>query len=88
MVEINKLSQINSMSLLSNVMRAGSAAVDNAGAFLVAAAQDTSVETFSDTVAVNLTAPYLLSKAVLPDMLARGWGRIIVVASINGKMTG
>src|SRR5262245_26427205 len=34
------------------------------------------------TLAVNLTAPYLLSKAVLPDMVARHWGRIINIASI------
>jgi NAD(P)-dependent dehydrogenase (short-subunit alcohol dehydrogenase family) len=38
------------------------------------------------SLAVNLTAPYLLCKAVLPDMLARRWGRIINVASINGKI--
>src|SRR5207245_8383993 len=36
--------------------------------------------------AVNLTAPYLLCKAVLPAMLERGWGRIVNVASINGKI--
>ncbi len=35
---------------------------------------------------VNLTAPYLLSKAVLPDMIAAGYGRIVNVASINGKL--
>lgn len=34
---------------------------------------------------VNLTAPYLLSKAVLPHMRKQQWGRIITVASINGK---
>jgi NAD(P)-dependent dehydrogenase (short-subunit alcohol dehydrogenase family) len=38
------------------------------------------------SLAVNLTAPYLLCKAVLPGMLARRWGRIITVASINGKI--
>jgi NAD(P)-dependent dehydrogenase (short-subunit alcohol dehydrogenase family) len=38
------------------------------------------------TLAVNLTAPYLLCKAVLPSMLKRRWGRIITVASINGKI--
>jgi NAD(P)-dependent dehydrogenase (short-subunit alcohol dehydrogenase family) len=38
------------------------------------------------SLAVNLTAPYLLCKAVLPDMLARRRGRIINVASINGKI--
>jgi NAD(P)-dependent dehydrogenase (short-subunit alcohol dehydrogenase family) len=37
------------------------------------------------SMAVNLTAPYLLSKAVLPEMLARQWGRIITVASINSR---
>jgi 3-hydroxybutyrate dehydrogenase len=38
------------------------------------------------TLTLNLTAPYLLCKAVLPTMLARRWGRIINVASINGKV--
>lgn len=35
---------------------------------------------------VNLTVPYLLCKAVLPPMLARRAGRIINIASINGKV--
>jgi NAD(P)-dependent dehydrogenase (short-subunit alcohol dehydrogenase family) len=34
---------------------------------------------------VNLTASYLLSKAVLPAMQALRWGRIINVASINSR---
>lgn len=37
------------------------------------------------TLAVNLTAPYLLSKAVVGSMLDRGWGRIITIASVNSK---
>ena len=39
------------------------------------------------TMEVNLTAPYLLSKAALPHMREQQWGRIITVASINGRMT-
>lgn len=35
---------------------------------------------------VNLTVPYLLCKRVLPGMLARQHGRIINIASINGKI--
>jgi NAD(P)-dependent dehydrogenase (short-subunit alcohol dehydrogenase family) len=35
---------------------------------------------------VNLTVPYLLTKAVLPDMLAAHYGRVINIASINGKL--
>lgn len=38
------------------------------------------------SLTVNLTAPYLLSKEVLPPMLARRRGRIINVASINSKV--
>jgi NAD(P)-dependent dehydrogenase (short-subunit alcohol dehydrogenase family) len=38
------------------------------------------------SLALNLTAPYLLCKAVLPGMLARKWGRIITIASINSKI--
>ena len=34
---------------------------------------------------VNLTAPYLLCKAVLPNMLAAGWGRIITIASLASR---
>lgn len=35
---------------------------------------------------INLTAPYWLCKAVLPAMLQNRWGRIINVASINGRV--
>jgi len=35
---------------------------------------------------VNVHAPYLLSKAALPDMVAQKWGRIIAVGSIAGKL--
>lgn len=38
------------------------------------------------TFAINVTAPYLLTKLVLPDMVRAGWGRIINIASINAKM--
>ena len=35
------------------------------------------------TMAINVTAPYLLTKRVLPAMIERSWGRIINIASIN-----
>ena len=38
------------------------------------------------TLWLNLTVPYRLSKGVLPAMLKQKWGRIINVASINGKL--
>lgn len=38
------------------------------------------------SMAINLNAPYLLTKALLPAMIERGWGRIITVASINSRV--
>jgi NAD(P)-dependent dehydrogenase (short-subunit alcohol dehydrogenase family) len=38
------------------------------------------------TLRLNLTAPYLLSKAVLPAMVQKRWGRIVNIASINSKI--
>ena len=35
---------------------------------------------------VNLTVPYLFSKKALPSMIERKYGRIIMTASINGKI--
>jgi NAD(P)-dependent dehydrogenase (short-subunit alcohol dehydrogenase family) len=63
--------------------------VNNAG--VGSSANPQPVATFDDdlwdlSLAVNLTAPYFLCKAVLPGMLARRWGRIITIASVNGKI--
>jgi 3-oxoacyl-[acyl-carrier protein] reductase len=36
-------------------------------------------------VEVNLVAPYLVTRAVVPGMIAAGYGRIVNIASIAGK---
>jgi 3-hydroxybutyrate dehydrogenase len=41
---------------------------------------------WDETLELNLTAPYLLSKGALPHMRAQRWGRIVTVASINGRI--
>ncbi len=38
------------------------------------------------TLAVNVTAPYLLTKCVLTDMLRASWGRIINISSVNSQV--
>jgi len=37
---------------------------------------------WDEIIATNLTAPYLVSQAVLPDMIANGRGKIIHIASL------
>lgn len=41
--------------------------------------------TWRQVIEVNLNAPYVACRALLPGMIARGYGRIVNVASIAGK---
>ncbi len=40
---------------------------------------------WNQVLAINLTAPFQLCRAVLPGMRRRGWGRIVNVASAGGR---
>ena len=42
--------------------------------------------TWQAALARNLTTAFLVSKAALPSMTSRGWGRIIMVASLTGPV--
>ena len=46
---------------------------------------DLSADEFRTALEVNLTAPFLLTKAVLPAMRAQGYGRIINISSSAGR---
>lgn len=57
--------------------------VNNAGGFVRAATTlDCAPEEWSEQLAANLTLPFLLSQAVLPGMIARGYGRIVNIGSV------
>ncbi len=58
------------------------ALINNAGVNPILAIADLDQRTFEGTLAVNVTAPLLLLKAVTPHMVRRGWGRIVSVSSI------
>ena len=45
-------------------------------------------EVWDEVFAVNLRGPFFLSQAVLPDMLARGWGRIVSISGIDAYRGG
>ncbi|MGH6931448.1 MAG: 3-hydroxybutyrate dehydrogenase [Dongiaceae bacterium] len=58
--------------------------VNNAGIFLVEAIDSTPPGKWDATLAINLTSEFHAIRTVLPGMKARGWGRIITIASALG----
>ena len=59
--------------------------VNNAGLQYVAPIDEYPLEKWNQLLAVLLTGPFLFTQAVLPAMRAQKWGRIINIASVNGK---
>lgn len=57
--------------------------VNNAGINIRKATLDISEAEWQEVLATNLTGPFLVSRAVAPHMLERGWGRIINLGSIQ-----
>ena len=58
--------------------------INSAGINIRGPIADLSPEQFGQVMAVNVTGTWLACRAVLPGMRARGWGRIINVASALG----
>jgi NAD(P)-dependent dehydrogenase (short-subunit alcohol dehydrogenase family) len=58
--------------------------VNNAGLAESAPFARTDPAMWDRHLSVNVTGPYLCTRAALPGMLARGWGRVINVASLAG----
>jgi NAD(P)-dependent dehydrogenase (short-subunit alcohol dehydrogenase family) len=61
------------------------AAIGSAGERDVA---DQSLERWREAMAVNLDAPFELTRQVLPEMIERGWGRVVMVSSLAGMRGG
>jgi len=58
--------------------------VNNAGIQHVARVENFPVERWDAVIAINLSSAFHTTRAALPGMLARNWGRIINVASVHG----
>lgn len=46
----------------------------------------TSDAAWEHMIAISLTSAFLTARAVLPGMIARGWGRIVVMSSVTGPL--
>jgi 3-hydroxybutyrate dehydrogenase len=58
--------------------------VNNAGIQYVAPVDEFPVERWDAIIAINLSSAFHTTRLALPGMKARGWGRIINVASVHG----
>ena len=58
--------------------------INNAGIFLESNAHETALADWERILRVNLTAPFLMCREVLPQMIARKQGRIVNIASSSG----
>jgi 3-oxoacyl-[acyl-carrier protein] reductase len=45
-----------------------------------------SLPTWQASLTRNLTTAFLVTKSALPSMISRGWGRIVMVASVTGPV--
>jgi NAD(P)-dependent dehydrogenase (short-subunit alcohol dehydrogenase family) len=61
--------------------------VNNAGINQVGPISELLVSDFEKVQQVNVTAPFMLCQVVLMGMRERGWGRIINISSIWGKIS-
>ena len=59
--------------------------VNNAGVAESATVAQTTDELWQRHLAINLSGTFYCTRAALPSMLEKGWGRIINIASIAGK---
>ena len=58
--------------------------VNNAGIARIFPLAEMTQEDWDDTLAVNLTAPFVLAQALVPGMIAQGHGKIINISSQAG----
>ncbi len=62
--------------------------VNNAGVAITAPATSYKLDDWDKSLAINLTAPMLLTQHCLPHMQQQQWGRIVNIASVSGLRAG
>ena len=60
--------------------------VNNAGCIMRVPMTDMSVEDFSKVINVDLIAPFICAKAVIPGMIRKGHGKIINICSMMSEL--
>lgn len=59
--------------------------INNAGQFLEKPVTEMSLNEWNSIIGTNLTGPFLLTRAVLPEMIEKMDGTIVMISSTSGK---
>ena len=57
--------------------------VNHAGVFFVKPIEETTLADFANTIAVNLTGPFLLARALMPHLKKKGGGHLVTIGSVS-----
>jgi NAD(P)-dependent dehydrogenase (short-subunit alcohol dehydrogenase family) len=87
-VEVRKLDVTASEDIASVADLDVDVLINNAGLGVMAPLESVPMERVRASFAVNVFGMVEMSQAVIPGMKARGWGRIINVSSVAGKLAG
>jgi 3-hydroxybutyrate dehydrogenase len=82
------LSDIDSIHGLDDALTHADTVVNNAGLGVLRPIEELTDTTWHELVTVMLTAPFMLTRAALPGMIRRDFGRIVNIASVYGLIAG
>jgi 3-hydroxybutyrate dehydrogenase len=77
-VDLSQTEALGNLSLDADIL------VNNAGIQHVAPVEEFPPDTFSTILRLMLEAPFLLTRACLPHMYDRAWGRVVHISSAHG----
>jgi 3-hydroxybutyrate dehydrogenase len=77
-LDLSDLDAVASLPLDADIL------VNNAGIQTIAPIQEFDPAVFRRMIDLMVTAPFLLTRAVLPGMYERSWGRIVNISSVHG----
>jgi 3-hydroxybutyrate dehydrogenase len=85
--DVAEPAEITTLAAAANEMLGGvDILVNNAGFAPSAPLRSVTLEEWERVFAVNMTGTFLCTQAFLPAMIDAGWGRVINIASIAGKV--
>jgi 3-hydroxybutyrate dehydrogenase len=77
-MDLSRTSEVARLTVEADVL------VNCAGIQTVAPVEELAPERFAMMLRLMLEAPFLLTRAALPHMYKRGWGRIVHISSVHG----